>query len=212
MDAAHPENYKVQTVTDLRSLHRGVSNDIATLSLVSSWGILLLAALSAGTTLYLSVQTRRGEIALRRAVGASKAAVRRMFLLEGLFYWACGRYFGDYARHAPDLTDMPTQWLETYSGGDSPIPGARRRWDLRTGICHGSGYCGLSRAARRCNPHGLESGFYPQILCREQITIRYLLADIISTRALGTGGEMYPTEPHLLRSRTSCIPRFLERQ
>ena len=46
----------------------------------------------------------------------------------------------------------------------------------------------------------------------EQITIRYLLADIISTRALGTGGEMYPTEPHLLRSRTSCIPRFLERQ
>ena len=94
VDAAHPENYKVQTVTDLRSLHRGVSNDIATLSLVSSWGILLLAALSAGTTLYLSVQTRRGEIALRRAVGASKAAVRRMFLLEGLFIGLAGGILG----------------------------------------------------------------------------------------------------------------------
>ena len=94
VDAAHPENYKVQTVTDLRSLHRGVSNDIATLSLVSSWGILLLAALSAGTTLYLSVQTRRGEIALRRAVGASKAAVRRMFLLEGLFIGLVGGILG----------------------------------------------------------------------------------------------------------------------
>ena len=46
----------------------------------------------------------------------------------------------------------------------------------------------------------------------EQITIRYLLADIISTRALGAGGEMYPTEPHLLRSRALCILQFLGHQ
>lgn len=43
----------------------------------------------------------------------------------------------------------------------------------------------------------------------EQITIRYLLAEIISTHALGAGWEMCPTEPHLLRSRASCILRFL---
>ncbi|WP_231279509.1 hypothetical protein, partial [Salmonella enterica] len=36
----------------------------------------------------------------------------------------------------------------------------------------------------------------PRYYVGEQITIRYLLADIISTRALGAGGEMYPTEPH----------------
>ena len=43
----------------------------------------------------------------------------------------------------------------------------------------------------------------------EQITIRYLLAEIISAPALGAGGEMCPTEPHLLRSRALCILQFL---
>lgn len=48
------------------------------------------------------------------------------------------------------------------------------------------------------------AGTLPGFPFPEQITIRYLLAEIISTRTLGAGREMCPTEPHLLRSRASC--------
>ena len=162
VDAAHPENYKVQTVTDLRSLHRGVSNDIATLSLVSSWGILLLAALSAGTTLYLSVQTRRGEIALRRAVGASKAAVRRMFLLEGLFIGLAGGILGI------TLGTLLTLLICQLNGWKPILEATPLFLGLGAGGISGlvSAMVPAIVASRRCNPHGLESGFYPQILCR----------------------------------------------
>lgn len=93
-DPAHPQEFTVQTVNDLRSLSRGVSDDVATLSFISSWGILLMAILSAGTTMWMSVQTRRGEIALRRAVGASRGAVLRLFLAEGLFIGMAGGALG----------------------------------------------------------------------------------------------------------------------
>lgn len=71
------------TVADLRSLHRGVANDFGVLIGVISIVLLVLASLSAATAMYLSVQSRASEIALRRAVGASRADIWRMFMLEG---------------------------------------------------------------------------------------------------------------------------------
>lgn len=94
LDPVRPQDYTVQTVVDLRSLDRGVSDDIAVLGYISSWGILVLAVLSAGTTLYLSVQGRRREIALRRAIGASAGAIFRMFLAEGAFIGLMGGLLG----------------------------------------------------------------------------------------------------------------------
>lgn len=84
LDAAHPEHFTVNTVADLRSLRRGVNNDLGVLISVISWVLLALACLSAATSMYLTVQTRRSEIALRRALGTSRASIARMFILEGL--------------------------------------------------------------------------------------------------------------------------------
>ena len=45
--------------------------------------LLVLASLSAATAMYLSVQSRTAEIALRRAIGSSKWLIARIFLMEG---------------------------------------------------------------------------------------------------------------------------------
>lgn len=94
LDPVTPQNYTVQTVVDLRTLDRGVSDDIAVLGFISSWGILFLAVLSAGTTLYMAVQNRKREIALRRAIGASSGAIFRMFLAEGALIGGLGAVLG----------------------------------------------------------------------------------------------------------------------
>lgn len=84
LDAAHPEHFTVNTVADLRSLRKGVNNDLGVLISVISWVLLALACLSAATSMYLTVQTRRSEIALRRALGTSRFSIGRMFIFEGL--------------------------------------------------------------------------------------------------------------------------------
>lgn len=84
LDATHPEHFTVNTVADLRSLRKGVNNDLGVLISVISWLLLALACLSAATSMYLTVQTRRSEIALRRALGMSRSSIGRMFIFEGL--------------------------------------------------------------------------------------------------------------------------------
>ena len=84
LDATHPEHFTVNTVADLRSLRKGVNNDLGVLISVISWLLLALACLSAATSMYLTVQTRRSEIALRRALGMSRSSIGRMFIFYGL--------------------------------------------------------------------------------------------------------------------------------
>lgn len=79
-----PAAVRVSTVADLRNLGRGVSTDLGTLMGIIAGVLLALASLSAATAMYLSVQARAAEIALRRAIGASRASIWRMFTLEGL--------------------------------------------------------------------------------------------------------------------------------
>lgn len=91
---AEPSTVRIETVADLRSLQTGVATDLGTLIALISWVLLALASLSAATAMYLSVQTRASEIALRRAIGASRSSIWRIFTLEGLIVGAAGGVAG----------------------------------------------------------------------------------------------------------------------
>lgn len=94
LDPANPGQFRVETVADLRSLRFGVANDLGVLVGLLSLVLLGLAAISASTTMYLSVQSRSQEIALRRAIGASRFDVARLFLAEGLVVGLIGGVVG----------------------------------------------------------------------------------------------------------------------
>ena len=89
-DPASPGQFTVETVADLRNLRYGVSNDLGSLIATISVILLVLATISAATTMCLSVQARSHEIALRRAIGASRTAVGRLFIAEGLLIGVIG--------------------------------------------------------------------------------------------------------------------------
>lgn len=89
-----PTATKIETVADLRSLRTGVATDLGTLVGLISTVLLVLASLSAATAMYLSVQARSSEIGLRRAIGASRASIWRIFTLEGLIIGAAGGIAG----------------------------------------------------------------------------------------------------------------------
>lgn len=92
-----PSSVRIETVADLRSLQTGVATDLDTLIALIAWVLLALASLSAATAMYLSVQTRASEIALRRAIGASRSSIWRIFTLEGLIVGAAGGVAGGVA-------------------------------------------------------------------------------------------------------------------
>lgn len=91
---AHPGSVTTQTVADLQNLRLGVASDLGVLVGVLSAILLVLATISASATMYLTVQARVTEIALRRAIGASKAMVARLFLLEGVLIGTAGGIVG----------------------------------------------------------------------------------------------------------------------
>ncbi|QIK63407.1 hypothetical protein G7068_09495 [Leucobacter viscericola] len=81
-------------MADLRNLSIGVSTDLGALVSVMSLVLLVLASLSSATAMYLSVQSRAAEIALRRAIGASRMVTWRMFTFEGLTIGVAGGIAG----------------------------------------------------------------------------------------------------------------------
>lgn len=89
-----PARVRVETVADLRNLRRGVATDLGSSVGMVSTLLLVLASLSSAVAMYLSVQTRSPEIALRRALGASRSSVWRMFTMEGLVIGAAGGVAG----------------------------------------------------------------------------------------------------------------------
>ncbi len=86
----NPAAVSTQTVADLRSLRVGVSNDLGIFVGAVSIVLLVLASLSAGTSMYLSVHSRRTEVAMRRAIGQSRGSIRLLFILEGLLVGILG--------------------------------------------------------------------------------------------------------------------------
>jgi len=89
-----PSEIRVDTVADLRNLQKGVSDDLSVLVATVSILLLILALLMSAVAMYMSVRARSGQIALRRAVGASRASIARLFLLEGILLGAAGGVAG----------------------------------------------------------------------------------------------------------------------
>ncbi len=84
LSPGNPSDVRVETVADLRDLQTGVASDLSALVGAVSALLLMLAALTSSVAMYLSVQSRRSEVALRRAVGASRSSIYRLFMMEGL--------------------------------------------------------------------------------------------------------------------------------
>ena len=91
---AEPSQINVETPSDLQSLRASIASDLGLYVGVLSGILLVLASLSAATAMYLSVQSRTAEIALRRAIGSSKWLIARIFLLEGAMLGVLGGSIG----------------------------------------------------------------------------------------------------------------------
>ncbi|PDQ34811.1 MAG: hypothetical protein B5766_09480 [Candidatus Lumbricidophila eiseniae] len=94
LNPANPGAVSVNTVADLRNLRRGVAGDLSTLIAVTATVLLAMAILSSGTAMYLNIQSRISEIALRRALGASRLATAGIFLAEGTLLGLAGGLAG----------------------------------------------------------------------------------------------------------------------
>ncbi len=89
-----PGKISVAKVSNLAKLQQGINSDLAQLMSIVGLVILILSALTAGTTMFLSVNHRYPEIALRRAMGASRFSIARLFLYEGLAIGTAGGIVG----------------------------------------------------------------------------------------------------------------------
>lgn len=94
LDAADPGSYRVQTVADLRNLRMGVSTDLDALVGIMAATLLILAAVSASTSMYLTVLSRAPEIALRRALGTTRKGIAARFVTEGVLIGFIGGAVG----------------------------------------------------------------------------------------------------------------------
>jgi len=90
----NPGSITVSTTSQLATLQAGINSDLTNLMSLLAWVILILSALTAGTTMFLSVQHRAPEIALRRAMGASRLSVWRLFTYEGTLIGLTGGILG----------------------------------------------------------------------------------------------------------------------
>ncbi|MDR0837311.1 MAG: ATP-binding cassette domain-containing protein [Propionibacteriaceae bacterium] len=90
----NPGSIHTSTVAQLANLQQGINSDLTSLLGVIGWVILALSTLAAGTTMYLSVQQRAPEIALRRAMGADRASIFRLFTYEGVAVGVTGGIVG----------------------------------------------------------------------------------------------------------------------
>lgn len=122
LDAANPGTFRVETVADLRTLRFGVANDLGAFVGILSLILLALASISASTTMYLSVQSRAHEIALRRAIGSSRTGVARLFVAEGILVGAVGGSVGAVVGTIAALVATQAQgWTPVLPPGLAPL-------------------------------------------------------------------------------------------
>ncbi|MDR1634962.1 MAG: ABC transporter ATP-binding protein/permease [Bifidobacteriaceae bacterium] len=91
---ANPGGIEVSVASDLASLQASVASSLTGLMNTLGWVVLALAAMSAATSMLLSIHQRAPEIALRRAVGASRLAIWRGFMVEGALVGLAGGLIG----------------------------------------------------------------------------------------------------------------------
>ncbi|MFN8099205.1 MAG: FtsX-like permease family protein [Dermatophilaceae bacterium] len=90
----NPAQVRISDVLDLRAIRDGVSTVISRVLAWTGLVIALLAAAIVGATNYISVLGRRGEIGLRRCLGASRVVVGSIFVLEGSLVGLAGGVAG----------------------------------------------------------------------------------------------------------------------
>jgi macrolide transport system ATP-binding/permease protein len=86
----NPAQIAVSKVAELASLQQDISSDLGRLLGLIGAIVLALSVMTAATTMFLSVQQRGPEIALRRAMGASRSSIWRMFTYEGTLIGLAG--------------------------------------------------------------------------------------------------------------------------
>lgn len=117
-----PADVSTETPSNLADLRAEVSSDLGLFVGILSGILLALASLSAGTAMYLSVQARTTEIALRRAIGAGKSLIARLFIFEGLVLGVIGGSLGAAAGVLTTLTLSQVQgWQAILSPAYAPI-------------------------------------------------------------------------------------------
>ena len=84
----------VSNVVDFRSLRSGVQTQLSRLAAGIGALLLILTALLIANSMIVSVVARTSEIGLRRALGASRAAISRLFLIEGALTGVLGGLAG----------------------------------------------------------------------------------------------------------------------
>jgi macrolide transport system ATP-binding/permease protein len=123
LNPASPGSIKTQTVADLDTLRYGVSNDLGVFVGILSSVLLALTAASAATVMYLTVQSRTSEIALLRAIGASKGFIGRLFIIEGLLISSMGGAIGVALGIAGTLLGATAQGWTPVLAGSLPLLG-----------------------------------------------------------------------------------------
>ncbi|ALJ21804.1 ABC transporter ATP-binding protein/permease [Microbacterium sp. No. 7] len=122
LDPVQPGNVIVQTVADLRRLTTGVNADLAVNVLVISSVLLVLVCLTSSVSMFLTVLSRTREIALRRAVGATRSDIRFLFLLEGSLLGLAGGIAGLAVGIAATTTlSMTLGWVPTFDLGGALV-------------------------------------------------------------------------------------------
>lgn len=94
VEPAAPGTVQIGVVAQLRDLSRGVAGDLGVLIGGISALLLLLSVLGGAAAMSLSVQARVPEVALRRALGASRRYVAGLFLAEGMLLGLAGGLAG----------------------------------------------------------------------------------------------------------------------
>lgn len=116
-----PSDITTETPSNLADLRAEVSEDLGLFVGLIAGILLVLASLSAATAMYLSVQSRTLEIALRRAIGASQGLIARLFLIEGLVLGLVGGSLGAAAGMGATLALAQAQgWQAVLSPAFTP--------------------------------------------------------------------------------------------
>ncbi|MDR2380172.1 MAG: ATP-binding cassette domain-containing protein [Bifidobacteriaceae bacterium] len=90
----NPAQIAVSKVAELASLQQDIGSDLGRLLGLVGAIVLALSVMTSATTMFLSVQQRGPEIALRRAMGASRSSIWRIFTYEGTLIGLAGGAIG----------------------------------------------------------------------------------------------------------------------
>ncbi|UKA51799.1 ATP-binding cassette domain-containing protein [Arthrobacter sp. FW305-123] len=131
LSAAATEAIEVQTVADLRHRQHGINTDLGRMVAIVSVILLVIASLSAGTTMYVGVLARSQEIALRLALGMRKSALASMFLMEGAVVGTLGGIAGAALGLGAALA------YATSEGWAPVVPETAALWGIGAGLLSG---------------------------------------------------------------------------